>query len=317
MGEQLAGMLVEVGLPVRRRTPGEDAGCEPIAWQLDEPPAAASARQLACQALIVGTLLPDHDASGFGVASQSSPARLAWLARAHALAGLDGGTRSLGDPSSARELSWRQLGIDPGTALGAASARRSGAGASEPLAQGAAAVTLAFAIDARGVLREVEAINVDLPALVQEAVRARALYDDGFAPLDACGFERVTPGVMVRPGCLDPDRLRPASTARPASRLELLLFQEWRLGLHVRDLRRLLQTQGRPDEAQRQLGGHAGRCRGASVAAQAGGGRGQRRRHARQLRGGAPARPGDRGSRSGFHGGHAAAGRLGTAARAV
>lgn len=252
MGEQLAGMLVEVGLPVRRRTPGEDAGCEPIAWQLDEPPAAASARQLACQALIVGTLLPDHDASGIGMAPQSSPARLAWLARAHALAGLDGGN---GPVSRAlRDLSWRQLGIDPGIALGAA------AQPDDPVLARVSRL-LRAPMQSRSpsrstreaVLREVNAINVDLPALVQVAVRARALYDDGFAPLDACGFERVTPGVMVRPGCLDPDRPRPASTARPASRLELLVFQEWRLGLHVRDLRRLLQTQGRPDEAQRQL----------------------------------------------------------------
>lgn len=252
MAEQFPGMFAELGLPAQRRTSAPDSGCDPAAWQLDGPLAATPSRQLACQALALGSLLPDHDASGIGMAPQSSPARLAWLARAYALAGLDGANGPVAQ--SLRELSWRQLGLEFNPNPPSAGPGR------DPVLTRVSRLLrahLQWRSPARSMreatLREVDAIARDLPPLVQEAMRARALYDDGFAPLDPCRFERATPGVMVRPVCQDPDRPVTAAGARSASPAEQLLFQEWRLGAYLREARRSMGTLGRPDEAQRQL----------------------------------------------------------------
>lgn len=251
VAEALPALMKTAGLPLQPRAPQAGSACELSAWSLANPAAEAGAMPKACLALAVGALLPDYDDSGMPGSTQSTEARLAWLARAHAQAGL-------AQPESAesraiRQLAWAQLGLSQAPTPGVSGLLAS----KDPVVSRVARLVLLPVVrqspvqsERDGIRRQVEAVSKGLPDFAQAAVQARAEFADPFGEVQVCALERSYPGAMPSPSCRQLPGQGATALARPASRAEFIVFQEWRLAGHHHDLRRLAVTLGQPERAR-------------------------------------------------------------------
>ena len=246
VADALPALMKTVGLPVQPRPVQPGAACEASAWKLENPAPQATGMHKACLALVAGSLLPG---SGAG-AMPSTEARLAWLARAHAQAG----SLQPASPESTAivQLARAQLGLP-----GSPSSSTAGLIASkDPVVSRVARLHMLPLLrqspvqserDAIG--RQVETLAEGLPALARAAVEARAAMADPFAAVDLCALERHYPGAMLSPACRQ-QAAGAVTPARPASRAEFLLFQEWRIAAYHRELQRLALTLGQAERAR-------------------------------------------------------------------
>lgn len=246
VAEALPGLMKTVGLPVQPRPMQAGTACEASAWKLENPAPLATGMQKACLALAAGSLLP---ASGSGAAAMpSTEARLAWLARAHAQAG----SLQPASPESTAivQLARAQLGLPGSSATAGLIASK------DPVVSRVARLHMLPLLrqspvqserDAIG--RQVETIAEGLPALARAAVEVGAAMADPFAAVDLCALERHYPGAMLSPACRQ-QAAGAAAPARPASRAEFLLFQEWRIAAYHRELQRLAVTLGQVERAR-------------------------------------------------------------------
>lgn len=222
--------------------PGSGA-CDAGLWTLGAAPAPRELRQQACQALLAGSLLPNFAPAHWPV-GVSSPARLAWLARAFMRAR----RAPDGDPTSAalRGLAAQQLGLLPGPVNGALLP-------GDPVVSRLARLLALPAVrqapvqstrDARA--RQLAAMVDGLPPFAATLLGYRVAQFDAFERIDLCEIERQTPGVMLRGPCREAG---PATApARAATPIERQAFQEWRLAAHLHELARLGGALGlRPD----------------------------------------------------------------------
>lgn len=213
--------------------PGSGA-CDAGLWTLGAAPAARDLRQQACQALLAGSLLPNYAPAHWPV-GVSSPARLAWLARAFMRARRSPDS----DPTSTalRGLAAYQLGLLPGPINGALLP-------ADPVVSRLARLLALPTVrqapvqstrDARA--RQLAAMVDGLPPFAATLLSHRVAQHDPFARIDLCDIERQMPGVMLRGPCRESG---PATApARLATPIERLAFQEWRLAAHLHELARL------------------------------------------------------------------------------
>lgn len=251
VADALPALMKTAGLPLQPRAPQAGSACELSAWSLANPAAEAGAMPKACLALAVGALLPDYDDSGMPGSTQSTEARLAWLARAHAQAGL-------AQPESAesraiRQLAWAQLGLSQTPAPGVSGLLAS----KDPVVSRVARLVLLPVVrqspvqsERDGIRRQVETVAKGLPDFAQAAAQARADFADRFGGVEVCALERSYPGAMPSPACRQLPGQGATAPARPASRAEFIVFQEWRLAGHYHELRRLAVTLGQPERAR-------------------------------------------------------------------
>lgn len=214
--------------------------CSAAHWSLEPLAAAASVRQQACQALVVGTLLPDF--SRPPALWPSFDLRLAWLARAFVLAAAD----AADDPAAAalQSLAWRQIGLGR--------TPQAEPPADDPVLPRIARL-LALPLAGRAPVqsareartRQSAEIGRDLPAFAAAAVGYRAEFVDLFGAIDLCELERLLPGSMPRPAC----RLEGADVAPiggVATAAQKLLFQAWRLAAAYKELDVVGHVRGQP-----------------------------------------------------------------------
>lgn len=250
-GERLPELIKELKLGVKTTAP-RSAGrgaCDASAWQLANPSAADTTMQRACAALVMGTLMPDFDFTGMPGAIQSTDSRLAWLARAHALAGA---VQPATEASRAiRQLAWVQIrpATTPPAGVSALSSSKDPVLSRVARLIGLAQLRSAPVQSTRDAMRrQVEQAGRELPPMVAAAARALAEFTDPFGEVDMCDFERSYPAGMLSPSCRQLSVLGERPPARTASRPESLLFQEWRLASWYHDLHKRAQTLG---DAQR------------------------------------------------------------------
>lgn len=246
----LPSLLASVGLagtnPAAAAGPPE--ACRAEHWQLGAVVAGRSARQQACQALVAGLLLPDFGGE-WPPMSLSTPARLAWLARAHVYALRSGVDDATGRAIHA--LTLRPLGLATGLVAAVPSTggdpvvARLGRLENLPLVEQA---PVRSTRDARA--RLVADIARELPPFAAALVAYRAELLDTFGAIDLCELERRLPGTMLRARCRAAGEAAPGAPARAATPFELLAFQEWRLASYHRELYRLSGAQGRRAAAE-------------------------------------------------------------------
>lgn len=248
VAQALPALMKSVGMALQARTARNGASCEDSAWQLENPAPNASGMQKACLALAAGSLLP-----GSGVGAGAAPpteARLALLARAHAQA--DRVQPASPASTAIAQLALAQLGMPQVPVASAAAHVASG----DPVVSRVARLLTLPLLrqtpvhserDAIG--RQVAAIAAGLPPLASAAVEARAALADPFAAVDLCAIERHTPGTMPSAACREREAAA-APSARPASRAEFLLAQEWRIASYQHEYRRLAMTLGQPERAR-------------------------------------------------------------------
>lgn len=247
----LPELIKSAGLPLRPRAPQAGSACELSAWSLANLPADATPMARACAALAIASLLPDFDSTGMPGATQSSESRLAFLAQAHAQAGL---ARPESTESQAvRKLAWVQLGLSQAPNPGVSGLLAS----KDPVVSRVARLVLLPVVrhspvqsERDGIRRQIESVAKGLPDFAQAAVQARGDFADPFGSIDWCALESGYPGAMPSPACRSIPGLGSSAPARPASRAEWLVFQEWRLATAHHELRRLAVTQGLPERAR-------------------------------------------------------------------
>lgn len=251
VAEALPELMKAAGLPLQPRAPQAGSACELSAWSLASTAVEAGAMPKACLALAVGALLPDYDDSGMPGSTQSTEARLAWLARAHAQAGL--AQPETAESRAIRQLAWAQLGISQAPTPGVSGLLAS----KDPVVSRVARLVLLPVVrqspvqsERDGIRRQVEAVAKGLPDFAQAAVQARADFADPFGGVEVCALERSYPGAMPSPACRPAPGQGATAPARPASRAEFIVFQEWRLASHHHELRRLAVTLGQPERAR-------------------------------------------------------------------
>ena len=250
VGSVLPELIKTAGLPLQPRPPQGGTACELSAWSLANLPAEASPMSRACAALAAASLLPDFESTGMPGATQSTESRLALLAQAHAQAGL---ARPESTESQAiRKLAWSQLGLSQTPTPGVSGLLAS----KDPVVSRVARLVLLPVVryspvqsERDGIRRQIESVVKGLPVFAQAAVQARGDFADSFGAIDWCALERGFPGAMPSPACRSVPGLASAP-ARPASRAEWLVFQEWRLAAAFHELRRLAVTQGLPERAR-------------------------------------------------------------------
>ena len=240
----LARLLPAAGLAGKPTTlPAGMGACSPEHWALGTVFKPRELRQQACQALAAASLLPDF-AADRSPASVSTPARLAWLARAYARASrlpVEDVTAS-----ALRELALGQLSLVP---------IRTSHFPGDPVISrvvGLLAVPSLGQAPVRSTrearVRRVAVLAEGLPPFAATLLRYRASQFDPFGQIDLCEIERQTPGLMLRGACREGG---PASApARSATSLERLAYQEWRLAAHHQELLRLGFALGLRKEAQ-------------------------------------------------------------------
>lgn len=248
----LPEVLRKAGLKITEAAPTpEKAQCTLQTWALADLPADASLSRQACHALVLGTLLPVY-----GVQSdpQLSPAKLAWLAKAHVLAkrGLDAaGTGGAIQKLAAIQLEW---GAPVANALPLVKA-------SDPvISRVASVVSLSTRLAGTPVrsqdeakARELVRLQDGLPALAGHLLHERSYIVESFSRVDFCGIELRFPGAMPNLKCQrDPDVTYDKPT-RPASQAEKLLYQDWRVAAGFKDLHYYSVVQGRSDQAEETL----------------------------------------------------------------
>jgi tetratricopeptide (TPR) repeat protein len=242
----LARLLPAAGLAGRAAaSPAGSGACHAEHWTLGPTAPVRDLRQQACQALLAGSLLPDF-APSWWPAGIATPARQAWLARAHARA-----SRAPEDDTTAsalRRLALGQLSLAPVHSSAAALP-------DDPVVSrlsrllalpGVGQAPVQSTREARA--RQVAAIAAGLPPFAATLVQYRAEQFDNFGQVDLCAIERQMPGLMLRGACRDGGPA--AAPARTATPFERLAYQEWRVAAHWQELQRLGSALGMQQEVQ-------------------------------------------------------------------
>jgi hypothetical protein len=251
----LAELIKTAGLPLQPRVPQAGTACELSAWSLANLPVEATSMSRACAAVAAASLLPDFDATGMPGATQSTESRLALLAQAYAQAAL---ARPESTESQAiRQLAWAQLGLSRAQTQTQTPGVSGLLASKDPVVSRVARLVLLPVVrhspvqsEREGIRRQIESVAKGLPDFAQAAVQARGDFADSFGAIDWCALERGFPGAMPSPACRSVPGQGPSAPARPASRAEWLVFQEWRLAVAHHALRRLAVMQGLPDRAR-------------------------------------------------------------------
>lgn len=247
----LAELVSALGLRSSAKPPAADTtarGCPQTTWTL-EPPGRHTARSArACHALAVGALLPQYEtASPDGVSEAQSPARLAWLAQAYVSA--SGSSLPASTATAIRHLAWTQMGL-----------RNDKPAPPRPDDDPVVSRLLRFnelrentqrapvRSTQEALARATDNLTKDLPAFARSVFRARLDAGEPFSSIDLCSIERVLPQTMTRPVCRTEERSEaPARAAWPA---EILLYQEWRLMSHYKNVTLAGLTQGSRQRTQ-------------------------------------------------------------------
>lgn len=244
-GGALQRLLPAAGLAGRPAALAAGSGaCGAERWSVDALATPRDLRQQACQALVAGSLLPDFEPP-WRLFSVSTPARLAWLARAYVRA-----SRAPADDAVAlgvRGLAWHQLSLAAPGSLPAAPPddpvlSRIGRLLALPALR-QAPVQSTREVQAR----QTAALVAGLPRFAAALLQYRADLADNFARLDLCDLEQQMPGLMLRGSCRE--RGPSGAPARPATAFERLAYQEWRLAVPRHELQRLGGALGRPQDA--------------------------------------------------------------------
>lgn len=245
----LPSLVKEVGVPVRPVAtvpPAKPTTCDARVWSLAPPSAGASAADRACHAIAVAMLLPTYDSNprADSASEEVSPAKLAWLARAYTLATHE--TLEPGTAAAIRQLARKALGFAKEMPRGLQPQPQ----LSDPVVQRLikfeqleAATQMAPVRSAREAqVRQIESMVRDLPPFAAALFNARNEFAEPFSKVDLCVIERLLPMTMPRAACRDGGPV--VAPARAPWPEEVLMYQEWRLASHHKELRYVALTQG-------------------------------------------------------------------------
>lgn len=245
----LPAMLDELGLAGQPRVPGAAVkGCQVSDWTLAEPAPGAGRGARACQALILGVLLPEFERATTSVARPRTPAKLAWLAQAYAeAAALEPDTAT-----ALRAIAWSQLEL-----ADALEKVAQWVDSGDPVIRPLARLLWAPEHARRGPARSTDRAAIDyvaadaekLPPFARAAYIERLSIQEQFRRVDLCALELQLPFMRVPAYCDAPPQGSVLRT-QVASRGERALLQEWRLAHAYKDLQ--IQAVERGDPVRRQ-----------------------------------------------------------------
>jgi hypothetical protein len=238
----LPGLLAELGLGEARAAapvaPGRSGACESADWTLRELPADAAPVAAACQALLMGSLIPDHLSLEVMNPQPSAPDRLAWLARAWVEADAVSAQRPPMRPVAALaalQLRWPRgrPALEVETLVGE---RDPVVG---PLARmlwtPEQARTSPDASRSGATERHLQPALAGLPPFAAAAVTELAWLTLDFHTVDLCALELAVATLRPPAGCEDAAQESPRGGA-PATRHQQQLLDNWRLAAGWRAL---------------------------------------------------------------------------------
>jgi len=226
----LPGLLAELGLgdarPARSLPPARPEGCVAAHWNLADLPPTAAPDDVACHAILMGTLMPDYfERMGYRF-EPTAPDRLAWLARAWVEA----------TPVASQSTAMHSI-----AALAAAQLQLDVEGKYEPGEIDSHDVVvrpLARMLDARR-----RAAHADLgpelaglPSFAAALMKESAAYTEAFRHTDLCTLELALPHFRTPTGCDDDAGSSPPARTARASLAESQLLETWRLAAGWDDL---------------------------------------------------------------------------------
>jgi len=256
IGALLPGLASEVGLPVGPKAAAKLAvppRCDLGAWSLADLRSVAAPVERACQAIVVGSLLPEFEPTFAQRALAMTPAKLAWLSAAYVEAE-PGSTDPL--RQAIRDLALSQL------KLAEPKAPTSNHAASKdpvisPLAKLLSARRRTAGMPVRSVRealdRYLQEASEKLPDFSRAVFEERATFEEPFRQVDLCAIEREYPRMMIRPPCRDGAATSAPRRDGPASQLQTAIYQEWRIASHFKDMKYYGQTLGKRDAFERAL----------------------------------------------------------------
>ena len=221
-------MLAELGLAVRPTAAPQPRPCPAESWQLQA--AGADRIQAACQALVMGALLPDFQMRATRVYPQvRSRAKLAALAHAYVEADL----LEARSGTALRAVAWAELELD--ITRDRLEAHTS---VDDPVARPLARLLwsrvrgekLPVASRQSADQAYLEPDAAKLPAFARAAYRERAGFHDSWRRVDFCALEEQVAVFRASPGC------EAALGRRSGSAAELMLLTEWLFARHHREV---------------------------------------------------------------------------------
>jgi hypothetical protein len=253
MAAVLPGLLAELGLPPGA-APTDPARAEPaphcsaLAWQMNDLTPASPRALRACQALVLGSLLPEFELPTRFLPRAKTPFKLAWLAQAYVE------SDALAPPiaKAVQTLVWSQLELTE-SYLTAAEQVDSDDPVIRPLAR---MLWAPFRGEKLPVMSRDSAVEAyaaaaaaSLPPMARAALIEQANAMIEFRPVQICALEVLLPAMRLPPDC-DTEEAQPAGPLRRATRAELELVQEWRLARWRKDIE--IEGTQRGDAAARQ-----------------------------------------------------------------
>ena len=245
----LPSMLDELGLAGQPRVPNTAVkGCQGGDWALATPPRGSSRTARACQALLLGVLLPEFERAGTSIARPRTPAKLAWLAQAY----VEAGAFEPGAAEALRAIAWSELELaDVLEKVGQL------VNSTDPVVRPLARLLWAPEHVRRGPARSTDRAVGDyvaadaekLPPFARAAYIERLSVYEQFRRVDLCGMEMQLPFMRPPPSCKPPS---PGSVQRTqaATQGERALLQEWRLAQAYKELK--IQGVERGDPVRRK-----------------------------------------------------------------
>ncbi len=229
----LPPMLAELGLGDAKPAPalpaGAATGCDKTHWNLDDVPATAAPMDIACHALLMGTLLPDFLSRVAAATQPSAPDRLAWLARAWVEA--DALAPRIPAMRSAATLASLQLRLVE-TLEDSASLVDDQDAVVRPLARLLWARKRAAKTPQRSRNDATDSYIRDavagLPPFASAVAVEHAGFTEGFRKLDLCAMQLALPH-FKRPADCEDDAMPNPHPVRAASRGQLQLVADWRV----------------------------------------------------------------------------------------
>lgn len=229
----LAPLLAELGLgdarPAPALAPAHADGCQRGDWNLADVGPAAAPDEVACHAILVGSLMPDFMSRMYYLAQASAPDRLAWLARAWveatSLAPTVPTMRSVAALASVQ----LRLDLDVDDTSGQVDS-------SDVVARPLARVLWAYGrtrtmpqSSRDGATTEYLGAATDgLPAFAKAVAAERARFTLPFRDADLCPMQLALPHFRTPSGCDEDPVLGKGDTA-PASLSQSQLVEDWRL----------------------------------------------------------------------------------------
>ncbi len=235
----LPPMLAELGLgspvPAAPLPGAAGATCYSADWILADVPLTASPRDIACHALLMGSLMPDFASRFEEVPRAGSPDRLAWLARAW----VEGSAMSQQSPAmkSVATLAALQLRLDLSI--------NSPAGLIDdqdvvvrPLARIMWAHKRARTLPTKSpaVTAYAKAATAELPAFAAAVGLERATFDEPFRRTDLCTMQLIVPHMRTPETCETSKSDAVARQAGTPSQAQAQLLDAWRLGAAWNDI---------------------------------------------------------------------------------